>query len=271
MPTSFWSRRTVVGMASALTLLSAMPALAAAETLRIAVEGEYPPFNRVDKKGKLSGFDVDIANALCKAIDASCKLIQQPWDRMIADLVAGKYDLVVSSLSITGSRRQQIDFTNAYYQTPAKFVAKKGAKIDVTQAGLKGLRIGVQKATIHEQFLTSSFGNKAVLVRYETVPKAQADLVAGKVDLIFADAMALDAGFLKTKAGKEYAFVGPDFRDQRWFGQGFGIGVRKGQAELVASLNAALAKLDADGTYDSIANKYFDFDMMDDKVIVGSQ
>ena len=266
MPTLFWSRRAVVGMASALALLAAVPAQAAAETLRIAIEGEYPPFNRTDKKGQLSGFDVDIANALCKAIDASCKLVKQQWDRMISDLVAGKYDLVVSSLSITASRRQKIDFTNPYYQTPAKFVAKKGDSIEVTQAGLKGRRIGVQKATTHEQFLTSTFGSNAVLVRYDTVPKAQADLVAGKVDLVFADAMALDAGFLKTKPGNGFAFVGPDFRDQRWFGQGIGIGVRKGQSDLVAKLNAALAKLRTDGTYDGIASRYFEFDLLDQKV-----
>ena len=100
------------------------PALSASsETLRIAVEGEYPPFNQTDKKGKLSGFDIDIANALCKSIQASCKFVKQRWDRMIPDLVDGKYDLVVSSLSITPERLQKIDFTLPYYNTPAKLVA----------------------------------------------------------------------------------------------------------------------------------------------------
>lgn len=262
MPTLSWSRRTVIGLVSGLALLAAVPKHAAAETLHIAVEGEYPPFNQTDKKGRLSGFDVEIANALCKAMDASCKLVKQRWDRMIPDLVAGKYNLVVSSMSVTAERRQKIDFTNAYYQTPAKFVAKRGTAIEVSPDGLKGRKIGVQKATTHEQFLSGKFGSSAVLVRYETLPKAQADLVAGKIDLVFADAMALDGGFLKTAQGKGYAFVGPDFRDQRWFGQGIAIGVQKGQSDLVAKLNQALARIRADGSYDSIAGKYFDFDLL---------
>jgi arginine/ornithine transport system substrate-binding protein len=252
----------VIGMAAALLLPATLPAQAASETLRIAIEGEYPPFNQTDKKGNLSGFDVEIANALCQAMQAPCKLVKQSWDRMIPDLVAGKYDLVVSSMSVTASRRQKIDFTNAYYQTPAKFVAKKGTPIEVTPAGLKGRKVGVQRATTHEQFLSGRFGSSAVLVRYETLPKAQADLVAGKLDLVFADAMALNGGFLKTAKGKDFAFVGPDFRDQRWFGQGIAIGVQKGQGDLVAQLNQALAKIRADGSYDSIASKYFDFDLL---------
>ena len=126
-----------------------------ANQLQIAVEGEYPPFNTTDKKGRLVGFDVDIANALCKSINASCVLVKQRWDRMIPDLVAGKYDLVVSSMSITAERRQKIDFTDPYYQSPAKFVAKKGTDLTISPAGLKGQRIGVQRATIHEQYLNS--------------------------------------------------------------------------------------------------------------------
>src|SRR3954462_9048248 len=151
------SRRALVLLGAAASMLAApmTPALSApSETLQIAVEGEYPPFNKTDKKGQLSGFDIDIANALCKAIQASCKFVKQRWDRMIPDLVDGKYDLVVSSLSITPERLQKIDFTLPYYNTPAKLVAKKGASLSSTLDGLKGQRLGVQKATTHELYLT---------------------------------------------------------------------------------------------------------------------
>jgi arginine/ornithine transport system substrate-binding protein len=261
----------LVAAVAALGVGAVVPTAARAETLRVAIEGEYPPFNLTDKKGRLAGFDVDIANALCEAIDASCKLVKQQWDRMIPDLAAGKYDIVVSSLSITSARRKQIDFTRPYYQTPAKFVAKKGAGIEVSPDGLKGRRLGVQRATTHERYLTSLYGDSAVLVRYDTLPKAQADMAAGKVDLVFADAMALSEGFLKTKKGKDFEFVGPDFRDSRWLGQGIGIGVRKGRADLVGQLNVALDAIKADGTYTRIERNYFDFAIGDRAQAVASQ
>src|SRR5215207_9004471 len=116
MPHLSVSRRALLGLLSAgaiLVSVAAPPARgASAEVLRIAVEGAYPPFNQADKKGRLSGFDIDIANALCKALQTSCEFVQQRWDRMIPDLVDGKYDLVVSSMSITAERQRRIDFTN---------------------------------------------------------------------------------------------------------------------------------------------------------------
>jgi arginine/ornithine transport system substrate-binding protein len=255
-------RRAVAALVAAVAVVGVGAvdvAAARAETLLVAIEGEYPPFNSTDKKGRLTGFDVDIANALCKVMDASCKLVKQQWDRMIPDLAAGRYDMVVSSMSISAARRKQIDFTRPYYQTPAKFVARKGAGIEISPEGLKGRRLGVQRATTHERYLAGLYGDSVVLVRYDTLPKAQADMAAGKVDLVFADAMALSEGFLKTKKGKDFEFVGPDFRDSRWLGQGIGIGVRKGRADLVGELNEALDVIKADGTYARIERAYFDF------------
>lgn len=252
------ARRALLGLLS-VAVLAAWPLTAArAQNLRIAVEGEYPPFSKTDKKGKMSGFDVDIANALCKALEAKCELVKQRWDRIIPDLVDGKYDLVVSSMSITAERRQKIDFTNPYYYTPAKFVAKKDADLPTSLEALKGRTIAVQKATTHEQQLVKKLGSSAQIVRYETLPKAQADLAAGKVDLVFGDALALWSGFLQTDKGKNFTFVGPDFI----FGAGIGIGVRKGQSDLVAQLNRALDAIRADGTYDKIAGQYFAFPLL---------
>ena len=255
------SRRVLVGLGASAGLLlaaSITPAFSAPpEALRIAVEGEYPPFNQTDRKGKLSGFDIDIANALCKALQTSCSFVKQRWDRMIPDLMDGKYDLVVSSLSITAERLQKIDFTLPYYNTPAKLVAKKGVSLANALDGLKGQRVGVQKATTHELYLTRMLGSTVELIRYDTLPKAEADLVAKKVDFVFGDAMALSEGFLKTDKGKGYEFVGPDIR----IGSGIGIGVRKGQSDLVAQLNQALGTIQGDGTYSKIAAKYFAFSL----------
>ncbi|MEK0083881.1 transporter substrate-binding domain-containing protein [Benzoatithermus flavus] len=235
------------------------------EGLKVAVEGEYPPFNETGPDGRLKGFDVDIAQALCAHIGARCELVKQQWDRMIPDLAAGKYDMIVSSMSITDTRRATMDFTDAYYHTPAKFVGRKGAFAGLTADGLAGKRIGVQRATIHDSYLTDTYGGRAEITRYDTLEKAQADLVAGKLDLLFADAIALNDGFLKTAKGKSFEFAGPDVRDPRWFGEGIGIAVRKGNTGLRDRLNQALAAIRADGTFERIEKKYFPFDIGDVK------
>lgn len=260
------SRRVLVGLFAAslaFGVAGARQASATGPVLKIAVEGEYPPFNQVDKKGKFSGFDIDIANAVCKQLQASCQFVRQPWASMIDGLVAGDYDLVISSLSITNARRQRIDFSEAYYSTPAKFVAKKDLALSATLDALKGRKVAVQKATTHERYLSSRFGSGVDIVRYDTLPAATADLAKGKVDLVFADALALSQGFLTTDKGKLFAFVGPDLV----LGNGIGIGVRKGQPDLVAELNRALDSIRADGSYESIGSKYFPWGLRSPEVL----
>lgn len=266
---SIMPRRWIVlrslGALLATTVTGACSIAAAEEpaVLRVAIEGEYPPFSSTAAGGKLKGFDVEIAQALCAAMAASCQLVKQQWDRMIPDLVAGRYEMVVSSMSITPRRRQQIDFTQAYYQMPAKFVARKGGDdLAGSLEALKGKRVGVQKATVHDQFLTASVGGSAVLTRYDTLGKAAGDLQAGRIDYLFGDAMALHESLLKTPKGKAYEFVGPDLRDRRFFGEGIGIAVRKGNVDLRNRLNLALAAIRADGTYEAIASRYFTFDVV---------
>jgi ABC-type amino acid transport substrate-binding protein len=121
--------------------------------------------------------------------------------------------------------------------------------------------VGVQRATIHENFLRDNFGDVIDIKSYATQDEANADLVAGRVDLVLADSVALDEGFLKTDSGKGFAFIGPGYNDPKWFGDGAGIAVRKGEPELLDGLNAALKQILADGTYKKINDKYFVFDV----------
>lgn len=229
--------------------------------VRIATEGAYPPFNFVDADGKLAGFEIDLANALCAEMKVECTLVKQDWDGMIPALLARKYDAIVASMSITEERKQRVDFTDKYYHTPAHLVAKTGAGIVATAEGLKGKKIGVQRETIHDKFATDNWGASAEIVRYGTQDEANLDLVAGRVDAILADMVVLSEGFLKTDQGKGYEFTGPEFNDPKWFGPGAGIAVRKQDSDLTEQLNKALAAIRADGTYDAIAKKYFDFNV----------
>ena len=135
----------------------------AGKTIKVATEGAYPPFNFVDANGELQGFDVDIAKALCAKMQADCEIVEQDWDGMIPGLLAKKYDAIIASMSITEERKQKIDFTGKYYNTPAVIVAAPirqsrwaPTAIRIRPAS-KGLKIGVQRATIHENFVRDNF------------------------------------------------------------------------------------------------------------------
>ncbi|MGF1592522.1 MAG: ABC transporter substrate-binding protein [Kiloniellaceae bacterium] len=229
--------------------------------VRIGVEGAYPPFSEVTADGQLVGFDIDIANALCAEMKVECELITQDWDGIIPALQARKYDAIIASMSITPERKERVDFTKKYYNTPAKFVRKKGSGIEITKESMAGKVVGVQRATIHDNFVSDVYGGTVEVKRYATQDEAYLDMVAGRVDLLLADSVALDGGFLQTDAGKDYEFVGPDYNDPQYFGEGAGIAVRKGESELLGKLNAAIEAIRANGTYKAIQDKYFDYDV----------
>ncbi|HZT19011.1 MAG TPA: transporter substrate-binding domain-containing protein [Dongiaceae bacterium] len=228
--------------------------------IRIATEGAYPPFNFIGKDGQLAGFDVDIARALCARMQRRCKIVAQDWDGIIPGLLSGQYDAIVSSLAITAQRSQQIAFTDPYYDTPTRFVAPKGSRIEISVAGLAGKRVGVQRATVQEKLLRSKF-YQAVPVLYDSQDAALKDLVADNIDLALGDAVMLAESFLDTPAGKDFQFVGPSFTDPDILGVGAGIAVRQDETQLLAAFNKALAEIRADGTFKQINDKYFGFDI----------
>lgn len=229
--------------------------------IRIGVEGAYPPFSEIDENGNLTGFDIDIARALCEQMNAECTLVQQAWDGIIPALLARKYDAIIASMSITPERKKKVDFTKKYYQTPAKFAAPKDADIEISEEGLKGKTVGVQRATIHDRFITEEFGDTVDIKRYATQDEAYLDAQAGRVDLLLADSIAMKGGFLDTEAGQDWEFVGPDFTDPKYFGVGAGIAVRPGDDDLKQQFNAAIDAILENGTYRKIQNKYFDFNV----------
>jgi arginine/ornithine transport system substrate-binding protein len=234
-----------------------------AKKLRIGVEGAYPPFSQIDTDGKLKGFDIDIANAICAELKVECVMVQQEFDAMIPGLLSRKIDAVIASMTITEERKRSVDFSDKYYQTPARFVAKANSKLDVSTAGLKGKRIGVQRTTIHDRFATSTF-TQSEIVRYTKQDEVFLDMTSGRLDGALVDLMAADIGFLKTPAGKDFAFLGPIYSDPKFFGIGAGIAVRKADSALRDRLNSAIKSIRANGTYKKIQDKYFDFDVYGD-------
>jgi len=229
--------------------------------IRIGVEGAYPPFSNVEKDGTLVGFDIDIAMALCEEIGAECVLVPQDWDGIIPALLARKYDAIIASMSITEERKKKVAFSEKYYNTPAKFARKKGSGITISKAGLKGKTVGVQRATTHDNFITGEFGHSVEIKRYGTQDEAYLDAIAGRVDLLLADSIAMDDGFLKTDKGKGWEFVGPGYSDPKYFGVGAGIAVRKSDGELAKLFSLAIKVIRSNGVYHMINGKYFAFDV----------
>jgi arginine/ornithine transport system substrate-binding protein len=252
--------RYVLSIAAAVTLglLQAGPVAAqGAQKVRVATEGAYEPFNYKDPSGQLQGFDVEIAKALCAKAKFECEIVAQDWDGIIPGLLAKKYDAIIASMAITEERKKKVSFTDKYYQTPARFIVKKGAKIELTAEGLKGKNLGTQRATIHSNYLEQTYGKVANIKLYDTQENANLDLVAGRLDAIEADSVVLLEGFLKKPEGKNFEFAGPEF----YLSDGAGIAVRKEDEALRTAFNKALKEIREDGTYKKINDKYFPFDI----------
>jgi len=232
------------------------------EVIRIGVEGAYPPFSMTTKDGKLEGFDIDIANALCENMQVKCELVKQDWDGIIPGLLAKKYDAIIASMSMTDERKEKVAFTNHYYKSPARFIHKKGTKVEVTPEGLKGKSVGVQRGTVSDKFITGVFGDGVEIKRYGTQEEAYLDLAAGRIDLVFADAFVL-LEFIGSDKGKDYEFVGGSYSDPKYFGEGIGIALRKEDTELKERFNKAIAAIRSNGAYDEIRKKYFDFEIFE--------
>ncbi|PID44224.1 MAG: nickel transporter [Proteobacteria bacterium] len=232
--------------------------------IRIGVEGAYPPFSYTKPDGTLAGFDIDIALALGKAMGAEVTLVAQDWDGIIPALLARKYDAIIASMSITEERKKKVAFAGKYYQTPAKFICRKGAIPEFSRESIKGKKVGVQRATIHDRYLTDNYGKDVEIKRYGSQDEAYLDLTAGRVDLLLADSVALSDGFLKKPEGADYQFIGPDLTDRKWFGDGAGIAIRKKDTDLVEKFNQAIQQIRSDGTYKQIQDKYFGFDVYGD-------
>lgn len=254
-------KRVLVVMALCMVFAAGSVSAKEWKKVRIGVEGAYPPFSYVEPNGELAGFDIDIAKALGVAMGAEVTLVAQDFDGIIPALLAKKYDAIIASLSVTEERKQKVDFSKKYYQTPAKFVCKKGAIATFSREAIKGKSIGVQRATIHDKYLTDNYGTDVEIKRYGTQDEAYLDIVAGRIDMLLADSVALSDGFLKKPEGKDYMFTGPDLDDPKWFGEGAGIAIRKEDKDLGEAFNKAIDTIRADGTYKKIQDKYFDFNV----------
>ncbi|WP_130834559.1 arginine ABC transporter substrate-binding protein [[Erwinia] mediterraneensis] len=223
----------------------------AAQTIRFATEASYPPFEFVDAGNKIQGFDVDLANALCKEMAATCTFTNQAFDSLIPSLKFRRFDAVMAGMDITPEREKQVLFSQPYYDNSALFIAQKD-KVASADA-LKGKRVGVQNGTTHQKYLTDQHSD-ITTVPYDSYQNAILDLKNGRIDAVFGDTAVVNEWL---KQNPNLAPVGEKVTDKGYFGTGLGIAVRMGNTELQSQFNAALEKVKADGTYQTIYSKWF--------------
>ena len=240
-----------LAVALVLALLAATPAIAA-EKLRIATTGGYPPFTYVDDADEIAGFDVDIALAICAELGAECEVVLEEWERLIPELRGGSFDAIAASMSITEKRRELASFTDRYYSNVVRFVARKGAGFDPTDAA--GKTIGAARATIASDWLEANLAGTATIKLYAGQQELHGDLVAGRLDVIFGDGLGSHA-WLQGPQGAGFEFVGEGYR----LDEGIGIAVRREDTSLLSRLNGALEAILANGTYERISARYFPF------------
>ncbi len=245
---------------AAAAAFAAFATSAVAADLNICVEGAYPPFSEMNASGDVVGFDIDIANALCNQMGKSCEMVQSEWDGIIPALLERKCDAIIASMSITEERQQIIDFSGKYYTSPGRFVAKDGAGLTDSAEGLAGKVVGLQRGTIFQDYMDGELPD-VELKLYGTQDEVYLDLTAGRIDAAFADSIAMSDGFLKTDAGKGYAFFGRDYAEVKYFGIGAGIAVRQGEEDLRDAFTAAIQAIRDSGEYKTINDSYFEVDI----------
>ncbi len=243
--------------------------------IRIGTEGAYAPWNFMDSDGNLVGAELDLARDLCSRMNAECEFVQQDWDGIIPALVNGKYDVIMAGMSVTDERKKTISFSKAYMTEPARlyttsgnplttFSSEKNLNLDDdgnTTAGtisalnnaMKGMKIGVTEATIHESFVETYLDQSPTT--YKTQDEMNLDLAAGRIDVMLCDSGTAEA-FMETASGSDVVTFGPNIFGGL-LGEGVGAGIRQGDADLKAMFDKAITEAAADGTISRISMEWF--------------
>jgi polar amino acid transport system substrate-binding protein len=255
-----WIKGAVALAAMAMSMASA--GAKEWKEVRIGTEGAYPPFNNLNASGELEGFDIDLGKALCEKMKVTCSFVAQDWDGIIPALQASKFDVIIAAMDATEERAKIIDFGRPYFSTGLAFIGPKGTETpDISADALKGKTIGVQGSTTQALVAEAKFPG-ATIKQYGTQDEANADLAAGRLDVVLSDKLPMMA-YLETDAGKACCKLFGDVeRDVKLQGPGSAFGFRKETPELRAMFDAALEEAIKDGTYRKIQAKYFSFDIL---------
>jgi polar amino acid transport system substrate-binding protein len=233
------------------------PDLSRMGTIRFLTEDDYPPFNFKGPNGEVTGFNVDLARALCNELGVTCTIQVRRFDTLLDALDKNQGDAVIASIAITPQNRQRADFTDRYYRTPARFVARKEVPLDlITPEALAGRKVGVVAGTAHEAYLRDFFP-EALIRSYPNLETALAALRRAETDLFFGDGITIALWLNGSGSGNCCVFRGGPFTESHYFGEGVGIAVKRGNETLRRALNYGLFRLWEKGVYADLYLRYF--------------
>jgi polar amino acid transport system substrate-binding protein len=233
------------------------PDLSRLTVIRFLTETDYPPFNFTGADGNPAGFNVDLARALCDEIKVTCTIQMRRFETLVDAITSNRGDAIIASLAVTPQLRSRVDFTDPYYRAPARFVSRRDQVMtEVRPEYLEGKKIGAIAGSSHEAYLKAMFTD-AELHPYPNDEALRSALRRGEVDFIFGDAISLAFWINGTDSGDCCAFSGGPFVESRYFGEGIGIAVRKGNDLLRQSLNWALFRIWEKGRYTDLWLHYF--------------
>lgn len=231
--------------------------------LTVGIDPTFPPFEYLDDSGHLAGFDVQLGEEICQRIHRHCTFVSLPFDSLIPALQARKFDIILSSLSINDERRKSVDFSLPLFSTPVYLIAAKNSPLLADAASLKGHRVGVQQGSVFETYADKYWRPYGVdVVTYQSPDQIYTDLTAGRLDASLDDAVSATFSFLKKPQGAGYALKGKEVTDIALFGQGTGIGFRKGDdLQLQQQINQAITGIYSDGSFSTLSHQWFTFNV----------
>src|SRR3984885_6328911 len=233
------------------------PDLSRLTVIRFLTETDYPPFNFTGPDGNPAGFNVDLARLICEEIKVTCTIQMRRFETLIDAITSNRGDAIIASLAVTPQMRARLDFSDPYYRAPARFVSRRDSVMaEGRPEYLEGKKVGVIAGSAHEAYLKAMFTD-AELHPYPNDDALRQALRRGEVDFIFGDAISLAFWINGTDSGECCAFSGGPFVESRYFGEGIGIAVRKGNDLLRQALNWALFRVWEKGRYTDLWLRYF--------------
>ena len=256
-PASAQVRNDIVPDAWQGDVLRPKPDMRGLEKLRFITDSDYPPFHYLDEVGALTGFNVDLAKAICEALEVECEVKDVDWAEIFTTLDRGEADAAIASIRISAESLEKADFSSRYYATPARFVALKTNELkDIRPETLEGMKVGVAKGTGHEAYLKLFFPDVAIAT-FDSAEDATKALKNGAIDFVFGDGIGLTFWINGVTSEGCCEFRGGPYLDSKYFGEGVGIAVKKDNRQLAEILNYALEQVHASGRYEELFLRYF--------------
>ncbi|MHA1559748.1 MAG: transporter substrate-binding domain-containing protein [Alphaproteobacteria bacterium] len=226
------------------------------EGIRFTTSDDFPPFNFTDASGRLVGFNVDLARAICEELVVPCTIQARPFEDLLAAIADDRADAAIAGIAITVDIRRAVDFSDVYLRLPARFVVRQNELPDISADGLSGRGVAVVVDTSHEAFLRAFF-HDAMIVSFENAEEARTALKEHEVDAFFGDGMQLAFWLEGSESENCCVFAGGPYLESAFFGQGLAIAVRPDRPDMVAAVNASLQAINAKGIFAELYLRYF--------------